>query len=512
MKNTPKDLVFLIGIFVLAKLLVHFITYENYELHRDAYLYYAQGEHLDWGFIAVPPLIAVLGKVTTSFFGNTVFALRFFPALIGAANVGLVGLSVKELGGKWLAISLACLAYLLSPSFLHSNTLFQPVTFNHFFWLLSSWLILRMIIRDNPKYWLWLSVVFGLGFLNKYSILFFFAAFLVGLSLTAHRRLYCSSYFAIGVALALVIISPNLVWQYQHNWPVMMHMKELRETQLVHVELLGFFVDQLLMNLQAIFLWFGSLILLLFYPKEKQYRIVGLMFLLLLGLLMAGSGKAYYTLGIYPVLFSFGAFYVEKYGRRYQRPIAVFLVTWMIFVLYQSLSFGGIPFMTVEKVAGKEKHRWEDGKEYDLPQDLADMTGWKEIGETVRDIYVGLGSANRNNCDVFCNNYAQAGSVMFYGKSVGIPQPMCTVGSFVLWSPDSLEKEYFILVDHDPGDEDGSNAMLNDFFEKVKLVKTIDNPYFRENGTNIYLCQYPTPLIKEHYYKLMSEAKGKYKR
>mgnify|MGYP000455817197 CR=1 FL=1 len=87
----------LIIFFVFLKLVIHFLTYANYELHRDAYLYYAQSEHLAWGYIAVPPSIAIVGKIATTLFGNTTFALRFFPALIGAFNLVLIGLMVKEL-------------------------------------------------------------------------------------------------------------------------------------------------------------------------------------------------------------------------------------------------------------------------------------------------------------------------------------------------------------------------------------------------------------------------------
>jgi len=67
----------LIIFFVLIKLLIHFLTYSNYELHRDAYLYYAQGENLAWGYVAVPPSIAMVSKIATIIFGNTTFGLRF---------------------------------------------------------------------------------------------------------------------------------------------------------------------------------------------------------------------------------------------------------------------------------------------------------------------------------------------------------------------------------------------------------------------------------------------------
>ena len=156
----------LILFFVLTKLLIHFFTYSNFELHRDAYLYYAQSDHLSWGYISVPPSIALIGKFATLIFGNTVFGLRFFPALIGGINLIIIGLATMELGGKKIAITLASLAYLLSPAYLHNNALFQPVSFNHFYWLLSGYLLLVMIKRNNPKIWIWISITFGLAFLN----------------------------------------------------------------------------------------------------------------------------------------------------------------------------------------------------------------------------------------------------------------------------------------------------------------------------------------------------------
>lgn len=496
--------------FAILKLLVHFLTYSNFELHRDAYLYYAQSQHLAWGYIAVPPSIAVVGKIATSIFGNTVFGLRFFPAIIGAFNIIIIGLAAKELGGKKIAISLASLAYLLSPSYLHGNSLFQPVSFNQFYWLLSSFLILLMIKRNNPKIWIWIAIVFGLGFLNKYSIVFFFIAFAVSLLISKHRILYLSKYFLFAVAIGFVIILPNLIWQYQHNWPVMMHMAELRETQLVHVQLSGFFSAQLLMNFQAILLWLGALLVLLFYKKEAQYRVFGFTYIFIILLIAAGSGKAYYTLGIYPILFVFGAYFTEKYIKKYRAYVFVFMVISMLAVLYISLSHDGIPFTTFEKATKKEAFRWEDGVMHDIPQDMADMTGWKEIGETVAEIYTSLEPEIKPNCAVFCDHYGQAGAVMFYGKKANIPQPISFNGSFIFWSPDSLTKQYMIWVAEPFGNAAEKDSLLKTRFEKVMLKATINNQYFRENGTRIYLCEFPTAETKELYKKLVGELKNRY--
>lgn len=501
----------LIFFFALLKLLVHIITYSNYELHRDAYLYYAQSEHLAWGYVAVPPFIAFIGKLATLIFGNTTFGLRFFPALAGAINLIIIGLAVKELGGKKIAITLACLAYLLSPSYLHTNALFQPVSFNHFFWLLSGYLILLMIRRRNPVIWIWIAIVFGFAFLNKYSIVFLYAAFAISMRVSKYRYLCKSKYFVIAMLVGFLIVLPNLIWQYQNNWPVLQHTSELRETQLVHVHLTDFITDQFLMNMQALFLWLPALLVLLFYKKESQYRLFGVIYILVIIMLMAGSGKSYYTLGIYPILFVFGAYFTEKYIRKYLAHVFGLLVIFMCVSLYVSLSFDGIPFITYEKAMKKEAFRWEDGVYHDIPQDMADMTGWKEIGQEVGNIYLNLERENRNNCDVFCYHYGQAGAVMFYNKNKNTPQPISFNGSFIFWAPDSLSKDYMIWVHSDKGNDIEPESLLPRLFEKVELKATIENKYFRENGTKIFLCEFPTEDYKENYKSSIKALKDRYR-
>ena len=502
----------LIFFFAGLKVLVHLLTYDNFELHRDAYLYYAQGEHLTWGYVASPPSIAAVGKLATAIFGNTTFGLRLFPALIGGVSTIIIGKFVKDLGGRHYAIALAALAYILSPSYLHTNALFQPVAFNHTYWILSLYLFFKLIKTQQPTYWLWIGLAFGFGFLNKYSIVFLYAALGSSLILTSQRKLFVSKYFLWGSLIGLLVITPNLLWQYNNNWPILHHMDELRRTQLVHVTPFNFIFDQLLMNAHVLLLWVAALGALLFYRKEKAYRLFGLVYIVLFTLILAGSGKSYYTLGVYPMLFVFGAYFIEKYFERYLRPLFLILVVFMGVGLYISLSFDGIPFISFEQAVNKGAFRWEDGKQYDIPQDMSDMTGWKEIGETVADLYVQLGPENQNNCEIFTYHYGQGGAVMFYGKKSGIPQPIAPTGSFVFWAPDQLTKDYVIYIHSDLGNQTKPDSLLPTLFEKVTLKKVIDNKYFRENGTRIYLCENPNDSCRSRYANLISGLKSPFKR
>jgi len=45
----------------------------------------------------------------------------------------------------------------------------------------------------------------------------------------------------------------------------------------------------------------------------------------------------------------------------------------------------------------------------------------------------------------------------------------------------------------------------------VELKATINNKYFRENGTKIYLCKFPTEDYKNYYKTRIKELKNKYR-
>lgn len=178
----------LITAFVIIKLLVHFLTNTIYEIHRDGFLYIELGNHLNWGYFSVPPSIAVFANIARFIFGDTDFGIRFFPAITGVISLVIIGVMVKEMGGGKMAQFLALLAFLTSPAYLRSNTLFQPVTFNQLYWLLLSFLIFRLIRTERPHYWIWIGITAGLAFLNKYSVVFFLSAFLISIFITGTRK------------------------------------------------------------------------------------------------------------------------------------------------------------------------------------------------------------------------------------------------------------------------------------------------------------------------------------
>ena len=261
------------------------------------------------------------------------------------------------------------------------------------------------------------------------------------------------------------------------------------------------------MNIHGLWIWLSGFVILLFVGKEKQYRIFAFIFLFVIILLLLGSGKSYYSLGVYPILFVFGAYIIEKYVTRYFKLVFYFLIISILFSFYISLSFDGIPFYTFEDVVDEKAYRWEDGKMYDVPQDMSDMTGWQEIGQTVSKVYNDLPDTQKDDCAIYCYHYGQAGAIMFYGKRYNVPQPISFNDSFVFWLPDSLSKNTIIWVHFDDGHGFNAEKGLPDMFESVELIATIDNPYFRESGTQIFLCHYPKINYKKAFANRVKQRK-----
>src|SRR6476620_4449776 len=157
-KNTAYLIFFLAALkFVLPFLLQH----PAYELHRDEYLYYAQGQHLALGYLENPPLIGVMGFIS-SLFGGTFFWIKFWPALFGALTLLLTARLAKELGGGLFAQSITALGILIS-AYLRIHFLFQPNFLDIFFWTLTAYFIIRYINRKKTEelYFLFIALAFG---------------------------------------------------------------------------------------------------------------------------------------------------------------------------------------------------------------------------------------------------------------------------------------------------------------------------------------------------------------
>ena len=421
MPAKDQRLDYIIWAFVLLKLLIHLFTSTNYGFHRDEFLYLDQGNHLGWGYMEVPPMIAFL-SVLAKGLGGSLFAVRLLPALIGALSIYIIGRMAKEMGGGLWAIVFACLAFLLSPAFLRSNALFQPVSFNQFFWLLSAYYLFKLIHTNNTRYWYAIGITAGFGFLTKYSIVFYFIGLILAFLLSPHRKFFLTRHPYIALGIALLIAAPNLYWQYVHHFPVLHHMEDLHRTQLVNVELSAYFLDQLFFFLAGAIVWGAGLLGLLFDKHYKNYRFLGVASLITILLIALLDGKSYYTVGAYSVLLVFGGLVLEKRIKRLGFRIGLTVYFMVSIVPFLPLSLPILPNQQmvkycdfiIEKFGLDAPMRWEDGVVRELPQDYADMNGWEEMVERLSKVYHQI--EDKEATFILGGSYGHAGAINYYRK------------------------------------------------------------------------------------------------
>jgi hypothetical protein len=315
-----------------AKLLIHLLTSGRYGIFRDELYYLACAEHLDWGYVDQPPLIALITWFARHVFGSSLLGLRLLPAIAGATLVWLAGTLARELGGGRFAQAVAALAVLTAPIFLVFSHWLTMNAFEPLIWLGAAWCVARATNTQRPSFWLWFGVLIGLGLETKYSIVFFAFGIVMGLLLTEHRRFLKNRWIWLGAFAALLIFLPNLLWLVKHDFPFLELMRNIRESgRDIARGPLAFIADQaFIMNPILFPLWFGGLLWLFFGgsgKEEKQqgegpanneqndrgrYRIFGWAYLVMLVTFIVLKGKNYYLAPAYPILFAAGAVAFER--------------------------------------------------------------------------------------------------------------------------------------------------------------------------------------------------------
>src|ERR1039457_7132675 len=110
----PANLPIVAGI-ALTVAVAHLLTNGRYGFHRDELQVLSDARHLDWGFVAYPPLTPFLERIGLSIFGVSMVGLRLFSVIAQAFAIFFTGLMARELGGGRLAHMAAAAAIALSP-------------------------------------------------------------------------------------------------------------------------------------------------------------------------------------------------------------------------------------------------------------------------------------------------------------------------------------------------------------------------------------------------------------
>ena len=478
-----------------AKLGIHLAGIGHYGIFRDELYYLACGEHLAWGYVDQPPLIALVAWLVRHSLGSSLVAIRILPVLSGSAVVFLTGLLARQLGGGRFAQFLASFSILFAPGFLAFDTFLSMNAFEPLFWLLCACVALRIVKGASPKLWLAFGAVAGVGLENKHSMLVFGFGIVTGLALSGEWRVFRSKWIWIGGAIALALFLPNLLWEARHGWPQIEVVRNAQLYKNVSISPLRFLGEQVVfLGPLTLPVWLGGLCWCFFDRDGKRYRFLGWTYLIVLAIFIGFGGKSYYPLPVYSLLMAAGGVAIEQWTERGSwHALRTAYPALLLIGGLMVLPFG-VPLLPVGAFQRYERAlpyskaivTERDAVDVPLPQLYADMFGWDNTAAAVARVYRSLPDAERASCAILGGNYGEAGAIDYYGPALGLPKAIGGHNSYYDWGPRGYSGACVIIF----GERSDEFIKL---FGDVRLAATADNPHAMPNEQHIpvYICRQP---------------------
>ena len=475
----------------LADAVLHLATANRYGIFRDELYYIACAHHLAWGYVDHPPFIAFITWLVAHTLGTSLIALRLLPALAGGLLVILTARVAHELGGDSFAQTMAAATIIPVPIYLILHHWLTMNAFEPLLWTGILYFALRLINTSDPRHWLPIGVLTGIGLENKYSMLFCIAGLVLGFLLTPARGWLASRFFWIAAAISALIFLPNLAWLIHHHFPFLEfeHNSRLSGSRIQRGPI-DFLADQaLIMNPVAATLALVGLVWLFVNPRPRNYRFAGITFLTILLPFLLLKAKNYYVAPAYPLLFAAGAVALESATANKQQSLrrvyaSALLVSGLFFAPLVMPILPVPRFLRLHQALGNfTPVRFENQPDSVLPQYFSDEFGWREMARKTGEVYARIPAADRPATAVFANNYGQASAIDYFGPDYGLPPSISRAESFWLWGPrDYTGASVIVLGSDGKGDRE--------HFRTVEIETAVDHPYARrDEHFNILLCR-----------------------
>jgi 4-amino-4-deoxy-L-arabinose transferase-like glycosyltransferase len=429
-----------------ARMVLHIATNGQYGFHRDELQTLDDARHLDWGFVAYPPITPLIGRLELILFGTSLVGFRVFSAIAVSMIMVLAGLIAKELGGNRHVQVLAAVAAGISPVSLIQGAVFQYVSFDYLWGVAATYFLIRLLKSDDPSCWVPIGAALGIGMETRYTIGFLALGIAGAVLFTSARHFLRSGWLWAGVAVSLLVFLPNLIWQMQHHFISLEYLSYLHARDLRQGRYGGFFREQLWVcvnlataPLTLLGLWFY------FVRREgRRYRLLGWTFLVTFVLFAAAGARSYYTAPLYPMLIAGGSvLFGDMLGR--SRPAWSRLAYGL---QWTAILIGGAAFvLLVMPVAPIGSGVWKiTSKVHDQ---FREEIGWPDLARSVAAVYRSLSSEEREHAGILTGNYGEAGALNLYGPALGLPHAMGLTNSFWYRGYDPRLPQTVILAGYD---------------------------------------------------------------
>jgi 4-amino-4-deoxy-L-arabinose transferase-like glycosyltransferase len=470
----------------LGRLAVHVALGGEYGWHRDELAVLDDARHLAWGYVAYPPVAPAIARVGVEIFGPSLTGVRFFSALAQALVVVLAGLMAFELGGGRRAQIVAAVAVAIAPISVIQGVLFQYVSFDFLWWVLLSWLVIRLLRSDDSRWWLAIGATIGAGMMTKYTIIFLVAGLVAGFFVSGPRRHLRSVWLWAGALLSIVIVLPNLLWQWRHDFITREFLLAINARDVAIGRTDDYVLGQLLVgaSIVTVPLWIAGLSFYFLMPEGKRFRMIGWMFVVPFFLFLLAGGRSYYLAPAYPMLLAAGAVVWDRWLPMLGRSGRRLATTVMVILLAGGAIFSAVVMLPVHPV---KSPLWDFTA--GIHDNFAEQIGWEDLTATVAGIYARLPEEEKRVTTILTGNYGQAGAINLYGPRHGLPSAISGVNSYWLRGWGEVPPQSAIVLGYSA---EGAERL----FERCDEVGKVTNRYGVENEESthrpaILLCRSP---------------------
>lgn len=212
-------------IFALTLLRLMWIASGATDLYPDEAQYWIWSLNPDWGYYSKPPLVAWLIAATTRLVGSdNELAVRLAaPLLHFGAALMIYALAQRLYNARtafWASVAYATLPGVWVSSFIISTD--APLLFC---WSIALYAFVRARDAGGERWWWAVGLAAGAGLLAKYAMAYWLISALLFLLVYKDERRHLARYIG-AVALALLVYSPNFVWNFAHGFASYRHTQE----------------------------------------------------------------------------------------------------------------------------------------------------------------------------------------------------------------------------------------------------------------------------------------------
>lgn len=203
---------------ILFSLLLRLAYFGVGELIPDEAYYWMYTQHMDFSYYDHPPLVAWLIWLGTSLLGDNEAGVRVGALISSLIALGYLYALAGNLYDKSTALRTLLLFSVLPLGFA-SGFFMTPDAPLVAAWAATLYYMERALVDGQRSAWLGMGIAFGLGLLSKYTIgLLALAALVFVIIDPVARRWLLRPHPYLAALLALLIFSPVIIWNYQHDW------------------------------------------------------------------------------------------------------------------------------------------------------------------------------------------------------------------------------------------------------------------------------------------------------